>query len=159
METPSPPHRAPSSVWFYNHFSLSVAWGFWTTFRWRVELKQKTSGVDKSIGTPLQALPLEPPPPPSPQQCFSLPCLQAWVSGAKHNRARPTPSSPQFFTPLSASLEQNMSGPAKPSSDFYSLWQPQAYSSEGLWACAPPSPPWGFTDVPAGTFVYEYWFF
>ena len=31
---------------------LSVAWGFWTTFRWRGELEQKPSGVDKSIGTP-----------------------------------------------------------------------------------------------------------
>ena len=67
-----------------------------------------------------------------------------------------------FFTPLSASLEQNMSGPAPPSSDFYSFfcdlppppspaWQAQAYPSEGLWRCEPPSPVWGNSDAPVGT--------
>ena len=34
MATPSPLHRTPSSVWFYNHFPLSVTQEFWTTFRW-----------------------------------------------------------------------------------------------------------------------------
>ena len=64
-----------------------------------------------------------------------------------------------FFSPLSASLEQNMSGSNLPSSDFYSLfcglgppppWQAQAYPSKGLWPCAPPSPAWGHSDIPVG---------
>ena len=111
MATLSSPHQAPSSVWFYNHFPLSVAWGFWITFRWRMELKPKTSGVDKSIGIPLPARPTEPP-----SSVFYSPLCKLGDSGAKHVRARPTPIEPPavFFTPISASLEQNMFGPPHP---------------------------------------------
>ena len=89
--------------------------------------------------------------PPNPSSVFPLfsVSLGFWY---KTCQGPPHPIEPPavFFTPLSASLEQNMSGPAQPAVIFHSLfcglgpptpWQAEAYS-KGLWPCAPPSPAW-----------------
>ena len=45
-----PAHQTPSSVWFCNHFPISVAWGFWTTFRWgRVDAIQQQGMIALTI--------------------------------------------------------------------------------------------------------------
>ena len=50
MATPEP----PAVFGFTTSLCLCVAWVFWTTFRGRVELKQKKSDVGNSIGTPTE---------------------------------------------------------------------------------------------------------
>ena len=89
----------------------------------------QAKNADKSIDTPLRARPTDP------QQCFSLLSLQTWGSGTKH---LDPPHPAVIFTLFSVAW-----GPTPR--------QAQAYPSEGLWPCAPPSSAWGRSDVPVGT--------
>ena len=105
MATPSPPTEPP------------VVFGFTTTspslwpgdsgplFDGEWNSSKKTP---KSIGTPLRARRTEPP-----SSVFHSPLCKLWVLAQNMLGLAPPPIEPPavFFTPLSASLEQNMSGP------------------------------------------------
>ena len=157
--------------------SAWTEWGFRTTFRWRHPEPPAVFGFTTTLSSlwPGDSGPLfdggwnpskkrrvqinqsaphckpAPPSPPPPSSVFHFPLCKLEGSGAKHVRTLLTPIKPPavFFTPLSASLEQNMPEPAPPSSDFFSLFcglgphptgRPQTYSCERLWPCTPPSP-------------------
>ena len=122
MAAPSPPHRAPSSVWFYNRFSPLCGVGILDYFSMADGTQVKNVGRRKTYRQPTASPP--PPPPTKPHQFFHSLLCKLGGSGTQHVRARPTPIEPAavISTPLSASLEQNMSGTAPPSSDFYSLF-------------------------------------
>ena len=108
MATPSPPHRDLSSVWFYNHFSLSVVWGYWTTFRWRKELKLKRRV--RQIHRHQTASP----PHRTPSSAFHSLLCKLGGSGTKYVRARPTPIEPQQCFSLSSlqALNKTCLGPS-----------------------------------------------
>ena len=101
---PTPPNP-PAVFGFTTTSPLSMAWGFLTTFRWRLELKQKTSGVDKSSGTPTEC--------PSSvfygrDKNFFDPC-RTWGSGTTHRKSTPALRRVQNSPPGT-----NTMGPAPP---------------------------------------------
>ena len=87
----------------------------------------QAENVDKSIDNHCE------PAPPTPQQCFSLPSLQAWGSGAKHIRARPTLIEPQQCFSLPSLQAWNKTCLDSP--------HPAVILLSFLWRAAPTPPP------------------
>ena len=110
-----------------------MAWGFLTTFRWRLELKQKTSGVDKSSGTPTEC--------PSSvfygrDKNFFDPC-RTWGSGTTHRKSTPALRRVQNSPPGT-----NTMGPAPPPGPICRTVEPDLMQSAHPCDITPLTP-WG----------------